>query len=185
MLDLETLSTRPNAVILVICAVRFNRNHTYSEKIDEKSLGTMETFYKRILIHSCLHLGLHVDKQTEDWWNQQDEDIMYEALLNPDRDSLPTVLKSFSKWFGSNPRMRIWGNGSSFDVTILGEAYRLCGIEPPWKYWNVRDLRTVVDLGKVYMNDLPQDGHHNAKYDCYRQIIAFQRAKKNINNNGI
>ena len=180
MLDLETLSTRPDAVILVIGAIRFNRNKEYSEKINEESVNKMDTFYERITIDSCLQVGLREDKKTRQWWNAQSKDIKYEALLNPHRNSLPEVLRKFSQWFGNNPRMTVWGNGDDFDCTILGEAYAKCGMETPWRFWKTRDLRTIMDLGKVYSRDLPQEGLHNALYDCYRQIIGFQRAKKNI-----
>jgi exodeoxyribonuclease VIII len=76
--------------------------------------------------------------------------------------------------------MKIWGNGSSFDCGILGEAYKRCGMTPPWKFYMERDLRTIMDIGKVKMCDLPQYGKHNAIYDCYRQIIGLQRAEKKI-----
>ena len=53
-------------------------------------------------------------------------------------------------------------------------------MEIPWKYYLVRDLRTVLDLGDVKMCDLPQTKLHHALYDCYRQIIGLQRATKNL-----
>ena len=38
MLDLESLSVRPHAVILVIGAIKFNRSGSWSEQVDEKGL---------------------------------------------------------------------------------------------------------------------------------------------------
>ena len=180
MMDIESLSTRAHAAILVIGAIKFNRGETWDENINEKTLEKLDTFYIRIKLDSCVNRGLHVDAETEKWWNKQDDDVKYEALKNPDRVTLKTALTKFNKWFGKNPRSNIWGNGSSFDCTIIGEAYKRCGLEVPWKFWLERDLRTIMDLGKVKMCDLPQYRKHHALYDCYRQIIGFQRAEKNL-----
>jgi hypothetical protein len=178
MMDLETLSVRPDAVILIIGAVKFNRNYTYKEYISNKDLFKLNCFYKRITITSCLEQGLRKDPETEHWWNEQDEDIKYEAISHPDRVSLKQALSEFSKWYGNSKC--IWGKGSSFDCTILGEAYKRCNMEIPWKFWLVRDLRTIMDLGNVKMSELPQYNKHHALWDCYRQIIGFQRSMKNL-----
>ena len=180
MLDLETMSTRPNAVILVIGAIKFNRGDVWKENIDKKDLENTNFFYKRIKIDSCIKAGLHIDKETEKWWSEQEPDIKYEALENNDRVTLKEALRSFKEWLGTNPKLKIWGNGSSFDCTILGEAYKICEMKIPWNFWLERDLRTLMELGNVKMSDLPQYGKHHALYDCYRQIIGFQRSEKNL-----
>jgi hypothetical protein len=180
MMDLETLSIRPHAVILVICAIKFNRCETWPEKITDDELKKHDSFYIRIKIDTCVNVGLHIDPQTQKWWSQQEKDVKYEALENPDRVTLTQALRKFKEWFGTNHRTKIWGNGSSFDCGILGEAYKRCGMEIPWKFWLERDLRTIMDLGDVRACDLPQYQKHNAIFDCYRQIIGFQRAETNL-----
>ena len=180
MIDLETLSTRPHAAILIIGAIKFDRTKTISETCTIADLALMDTFYRRITIKSCIRVGLHVDESTEKWWNEQDDDVKYEAISNPDRISLKEALKDFKKWLGRDRNLKIWGNGSSFDCTILGEAYKRCGMEVPWKFWLERDLRTVMELGGVQSSELPQYNKHHALYDCYRQIIGFQTSMKNI-----
>jgi hypothetical protein len=40
----------------------------------------------------------------------------------------------------------VWGNGATFDISILEDAYRQLDLEIPWKFWNVRDCRTVKDM---------------------------------------
>lgn len=180
MIDLETLSVRPHAIILVIGAIKFNRGETWNENIDEKGMKKLDHFYTRIKINSCENIGLHRDPQTEKWWDEQDQIVKYEALYNSDRVTIQNALRSFKSWFGNGQRTKIWGNGSGFDCSILGEAYKRCGMEIPWKFWLERDLRTIMDLGEVRACDLPQYQKHNALFDCYRQIIGFQQAEKNI-----
>jgi hypothetical protein len=165
MLDLETISTFPNAKIVVIGAIKFSRNKHL------KSIKSMDCFYRRISLESMENLDLHQDLKTMNWWDEQSADVRYEALENPDRISLKQALEDFTKWIGGNTK-RIWGNGDDFDCVILESAYRVCGLEKPWHFWNTRDLRTLMDIGGLKKKDLPTGNEHNALYDCYRQIAG-------------
>ena len=180
MLDLETLSVRPNAVILVIGAIKFNKGETWPEKITDKELKKRDYFYTRITIDSCTAVGMHIDPDTQKWWSEQEADIKYEALEHPNRLPIEKALIDFRSWIGGNEYIKVWGNGSSFDCTILGEAYKQCNMKIPWNFWLERDLRTIMDLGGIKAYQLPQYGKHNALYDCYRQIIGFQRAEQKL-----
>lgn len=178
MMDLETLSVRPHAAIIIIGAIRFNRGEIWDKNIDARDLEKLDVFYRRININSCVNYGLHIDESTEKWWKGQDPDVQYEALQHPDRVTLKTALTEFKEWFGSDRRTKIWGNGSGFDCTVLGEAYTRCGVEKPWKFWMERDFRTVMDMAGLYASDLPQYIKHHALWDCYRQIIGFQQCEQ-------
>lgn len=167
MIDLETLSTRSNAIILSIGALKFERRGPIRE------LSQLDQFYKRIDIDSCKELGLHYDQNTADWWSRQNQEIRYEALDNPDRALLKDVLHDFSLWFKGCKL--IWGNGDDFDCTILSEAYKTAGIDVPWEFWNTRDVRTAFDIGKVDIHSLPSDNKHHPIHDCYRQIIGIKK----------
>jgi hypothetical protein len=39
----------------------------------------------------------------------------------------------------------VWGNGTTFDIAILEQAYRKDEGAPPWRYNQPRDMRTLVD----------------------------------------
>lgn len=67
-----------------------------------------------------------------------------------------------------------WGNGASFDCVILRNSYSLTGQPVPWQWWNDRDVRTIVELGKVIgfdpKRDMPFKGtRHNALDDAIHQ----------------
>jgi hypothetical protein len=173
MLDLETLSTKNNAIILIIGAIKFNRKDTWKrdftlEKIDDKN-----KFYKRITIESCEKIGLHRDTNTEKWWNNQDKHVREEAFgYLEERVTIHEALKSFTEWFGKSTY--IWGNGSIFDITIMSEAYDKCGLSVPWKFYNVRDLRSILDVCNIRLSSFVYKEKHNALYDCFYQIKALQ-----------
>lgn len=174
IIDIETLSTLPNAIILTIGAIKFNRY----EKL--KEFDDYETFYIRIDIDSCKKVGLKSDSDTIKWWKDQNKDVRYETIQNPDRKSIEEALNGLSKFVENS--QYIWSQGS-FDSVILENAYRACGIEIPWKFWNIRDSRTLFDVTKVdlKMIEYKKDSTHNALIDCYRQLIATANAFQKLN----
>lgn len=175
MLDLETLSTRMNATILIIAAIKFNIKDKHI------SVDKMDKFYRRIDIESCKEVGLHVDENTVKWWDAQDEKIRTE-VFHSDRVPLKTALVEFTDWYnnGIKPE-RIWSQGANFDIPILGEAYKYCGMEIPWKYWQARDTRTIYELAQMSQRDLPKNNLHHALYDCQRQICGVKESYRRLN----
>lgn len=173
MVDIETLSLNPNALILTIGAVKFDR------KSPVKRLSKADTFYRRITMSSCVDVGLDVDKSVADWWKTQSKEAFYEAIKHPDRVPILQALTEFTEWFG-NSRL-IWSNGDDFDCVILKEAYKACKMETPWKYWNTRDVRTILDVSNVRLEDMPPNAiPHHALHDAYRQVLAVQEAFKRL-----
>jgi hypothetical protein len=174
MLDIETYSTNPNAVILTIGAIKFNRSD------DLIPLDKMEKFYRRITLDSCISLGMHIDPNTARWWSNQSKVSLYEALKNKDRVPIQQALHEFSKF--CTGKELIWANSPCFDCVILNQAYEACKLEIPWKFWNTRDCRTLYDLGKVNLKDIIGNlSPHHAIYDCYNQIKGLKKALVNLN----
>jgi hypothetical protein len=179
MIDIETLSTSPNAIILTIGAIVFETDET----IDLKVLETDKAFYRKVSIQSCKDLNMDIDSDTEKWWNQQNDKTRYEAIDDPtNRLPIQTVLKEFSEWLKINTinNFKIWANSPSFDCVILKEAYKACKLPLPWKFWLERDIRTLFDITDIKSYDLPNSNKHNALYDCYRQISGVQQSYQKL-----
>ena len=70
----------------------------------------------------------------------------------------------------------IWGHGSHFDIPILENAYKACNLIPPWKFWQVRDTRTLYEVAGVRLSNTYVKMKHHAIYDAFRQMIAVQKA---------
>jgi len=167
MVDLETLSTQPNAVITAIAAVPFNSTSwKYSKK---------EAFYKIIDIQSCLDAGLEVEGSTIYWWLQQSKtarQALFGTKDNP-KISLSHALFLFTKYIEDNltSPTYIWGNGASFDLSILANAYNKLNKEIPWNYRNERDVRTLVHIKPEIKKSTAKYGTmHIAVDDCINQI---------------
>lgn len=169
MLDLETLATSPNSVILTFGAVKFNP----FEIEQEFNTG----LYYRIDVDEQIAMGRHVDQGTVNWWGTQSEEVREEALGEHDRISLDEFTKSLNKFvLGAD---RIWAQGPVFDIVILENLYRQLGKPTPWPYYTIRDSRTLLKA----LGDSRKQGPmlHNALADCVSQAQAIQLAVAKFN----
>jgi hypothetical protein len=181
MLDLETMGTRPGSAIVIIAALPFTNRSEWTADESKETLWGRDHFYTRIDLNSCIAEGLTVDPLTQAFWNEQDDTIKHEALVAGPRIPIRQALAEFSEWYTKHSGYTtLWGNGSSFDCGILAEAYKVLGMTPPWKFWHERDLRTVIDIGGMSARDMPQTNLHHALWDCWRQVIGYQRAIRRI-----
>lgn len=92
----------------------------------------------------------HVCPSTLNWWSKQGKEAK-RVITSKDRIPLADALRLLNRDMSSvgNPNaMRVWGNGSSFDISIIEHAYYTENVPIIWKFWNHRDVRTVVDLCK-------------------------------------
>lgn len=173
MFDLETLDSKNTAVILSIAAVEFNK--------DTGDIGGK--LHLRVDIQSCLDEGLTVGADTFIWWLQQSEEArkkIYSVKGIPLEDALTQVFK-FVKDCGNN--VVVWGNGSTFDISILENAMYKFFSELPWKFWNVNDVRTIVALNPDIKKNLNFEGiAHDALFDCIHQIKYLTDTLKSIKN---
>lgn len=159
MIDIETLGTKSNSVILSLGAVVF----------DLKTGKTYNTFYKKISIQSCLDLNMVVEESTFNWWMNQDSQAKRDAFNNKGLD-LKDVLCDFSDWIDWSD-MEVWGNSNRFDLGIIENAYTKVGKKIPWRFYNERDCRTLVSFNPLLKDyDNFKGTKHNALDDCFFQI---------------
>jgi DNA polymerase III epsilon subunit-like protein len=164
-IDLETASTRANAAIASIGAVRFDPRGNW--------LG--DTLHIHVSLRNCQHHGLAIDADTFIWWLMQGEDARV-ALFAGQTDAAPLItaleaLGDFIENTGEAPE--IWVNGASFDLPILASAYRAADLRQPWRYWQERDLRTIKALNQGARLER-QGTHHNALDDACHQARLIQ-----------
>lgn len=130
--DIETLGTRPGDVILSIGACLFTPET--GEILSEIELTIDQA--------SSRAAGLRAKKSTIEWWQKQDPAAQAAAFKG--QYSLEEALMRFTAWLPREPL--IYGNGASFDNTLLEAAYRAVGKEAPWPYYNNRCYRTLAAM---------------------------------------
>src|SRR5882672_3458310 len=145
--DIETLSTRADAVIMSIGACR----------IDTAANTMGETFENYVTLESCIQLGMRIDPSTLRWWATQPDEarnVFERTHEDIDGVTIAGALANFTRfllgeaefltWNGEPvDDIVIWGNGSDFDNAILQDAFARVGLTCPWKFWGNRDLRTL------------------------------------------
>lgn len=161
MLDIETLGTRPGATILSAALVRFSDEAHCTVNFD-----TAEQ-------HAAL--GSYSDPETVEWWRQQDPLAWQMATQNPApvRTGL-AYLSDWIAWAGADPL--IWCHGATFDAPLLDDLYRRAGVSCPWRFWSVRDTRTLYDLASVNVKDYAVPPPHVALNDAIGQVRAANAA---------
>lgn len=169
MLDIETLDTRPSAVILSIGAIRFDAE-------TPNAFGA--TFHRFVDIDSNLAYGRTVSGQTIMWWLDQDV-VARKRLLEGKAEPLATVLTDLAAFI--TPEDTVWGNGASFDNVILADAFRSCGIPLPWRFWNDLCFRTLKKVFRAVPKPQFVGVEHDALDDAtnqarhLQQIFQYQR----------
>ena len=182
MVDLETMGKKPNAPVVSIGAVLF-----------DPATGILgETFYKVVSLESAVSWGAEIDPSTVIWWLKQSSEAR-SAIANDDAIKLDDALLMFTDFVlenvtGGRKKAQVWGNGATFDNAILRSSFDIACLDCPWDYWNDRDVRTMVELGKAIGFDpktaIPFEGdRHNALADAQHQAryvsAIWQRLIKN------
>ena len=169
MLDIETLSTRPESVVLTLGAVKFD------PWADEVAMDS--GLYLRINVDEQLALGRHVQEETVEWWGKQEESVREEALGEGDRVSLEDTAAQLNRFLVGAEC--IWCQGPAFDIVILENLYRQLVKPTPWQFWQIRDSRTLFGVhGDPRVKGRAQA--HNALADCYYQARAVQDVYKQV-----
>ncbi|MDE8866248.1 3'-5' exoribonuclease, partial [Klebsiella pneumoniae] len=117
MVDLETMGKKHNAPIVAIGAVVF----------DPATGSIGESFYKVVCLESSVNWGAVIDPSTVIWWLKQSSEAR-SAIVNDDAIPLLDALLQFREFVsdnvaGGSKKAQVWGNGASFDNSILRSSY--------------------------------------------------------------
>jgi exodeoxyribonuclease VIII len=167
MIDMETMAVSPRTVVLSLGAVHF----------DPFDQGIDDSLYFKISLDDQDALGREIDPNTLDWWAKQDPAIMEEAFSLDDRIPLVEAMDRFHKFaWGCGA---FWSHGATFDLMIIQDIYSQLKKPLPWNYWQLRDTRTLFDLG--HDPEMPKNSKHDALQDAIRQAIGVQNIYSKLN----
>ncbi|HIB9940840.1 TPA: 3'-5' exoribonuclease domain-containing protein, partial [Escherichia coli] len=163
--DLETMGANTNAPIVVIGAVFF----------DPETGEIGPVFYIVISLTDAMNTGAVPDGGTIEWWLKQSSEAR--AAILTDQVKMKDALLRFREFVNEHSDekfVQVWGNGATFDNAILRTSYERLDIPCPWHYSNDRDVRTIVEMGKITdfnaRSVIPFEGvRHNALDDALHQ----------------
>lgn len=173
-LDLETLDTKCTAQIIAIGAV--------ATKLSGEIVGE---FYASVTSQDAVSGEWILDERftssedTIEWWkkpeNQTAKDFMQDHIAD-----LEIALHEFSKWVKYVDSKYVWGNGSDFDISILKNAFDVCKMEWPFKFYNHRDLRTLLEAANIDKRKFEMIGTKHVALDDARfqaELIGYAYEK--------
>lgn len=171
MLDFETLGQRPTTAVISLGAVIFN-----SEKILAQKDWTFDVKHQ-------LENGRTIDYSTLQWWMKQSDSAR--AVFQRTVTTKLSVFAEEFKQFLGGPKVKIWGNGADFDVSIIADIFqRSLRIDLPWIFWDVRCFRTFNAIHDCKKLVVRKGTHHNALDDAIYQaecVIAALNKKTQPN----
>ena len=167
MIDIESLDTSPDCVILTIGAVLF----------DPKGQGIIDRLELRPTVEDQTEkFNRSINEDTLRWWSEQSPEALEEALGDRGRVPFAECMETLYKWCWKYNNGHVWSNGASFDIVAMESAWRNLGQLPPWNFWNIRDTRTIYDICSVKLKDGGHTTSHKAVEDAERQAIVVQQA---------
>lgn len=208
--DFETTALCPNAAVLSMGAVMWQRNgvNTPFFCLPDGEINQWYVFSAHVDLRSMFLNGFTFDPKTADWWSQQDS-AAKDAVLADDDYELPClpidkVICNFFQWIDDcmkelgETEVCLWSQGSDFDIAILRNICQKFGIVIPVPYTNFRDhrtfflegARTICDYSdteflpkKAYALVEPYQGNgalHDPVFDCKRSIYSSWQMNKHL-----
>ena len=170
-IDVETMGMPPDGALLSIGAVFFD--------LQTCKLGP--TFNQTINLATAVRDGGTLNPSTIMWWLGQSQEARDAVRFSAfDIRSVLTDFSAFIAEHSAHKSVRPWGNSSTFDLTIVGSAYKRSGITQPWHFTNERCFRTVRNMYPQVEYDYESKGTgaHNALADAIFQAEHLFKIKK-------
>lgn len=166
MLDLETLGTAHDALIIQIGAVYFDR-----------TTGELGRNFKATIDADDVAGLFSMEYGTVMWWLEQSQRARDSVLgRSITKVSMSQALSDLAYFLGSD--VTLWSH-ATFDMPILSNAFAKMGIKNPVPFRNMRDLRTLMDLygEKVELEreGTHHDAHEDARYQARYASVALMK----------
>lgn len=148
-IDLETCSTTPNAAIMQLAAVAWDRNHDTSATL----FDDMPMFNVGVDLRTAVMDGFDFDPSTCRFWSGNKQKVK-DVVLDLEAHSLKDVVEGFIEWIGevrlssSADAVCLWAQGSDFDIAIIRNALAKYGLRLPMSQKFFRDARSIcLEIG--------------------------------------
>lgn len=166
MFDIETLDTKPTAIVLSIGAVLFTEE------------GIKEKFYINLSMKEQLEKGRSLSESTFYWWMNQSQEAS--SALTKDVFAVRAGLGQLMHWMKHTCQIdmkyvKVWGNGATFDNVIMRDLLTSYGYSEEflWRFYNDRCFRTYVAENGI--EKIKPTVAHNALDDAQAQAQTLIR----------
>jgi hypothetical protein len=132
MIDIETLSTRRDAVVLSVGCCLFTRTEVH------------KPYEFACDVQQQLDGGRRIDSSTLSWWMSQGDEARKMAF-NPEPQTMLMMGQAgayLRDLITHNNVDAVWAHGVVFDLGILEDYLGMS----PWDFRNIRDTRTLASI---------------------------------------
>jgi hypothetical protein len=137
-LHYDTMSLRANAAILGLGAAFFRLDH---------ESGPVESVYFTVSLCDQAVLGRSMDPATVEWWRTE---APYGRFPDPVWELRDAFARCLSLIEDACPDARIWVWNTMLEGAITQSLLDAFDVRAPWRYWNVVEGRTFVDIPSAY-----------------------------------
>lgn len=173
MIDIETLGLDPRTVVTQFAFAAYERDDP------ETIIREAEEY---LPIQPQLHVGRTIRADTVIWWmgqsdaaragfNQNSGDDMAELIA-----LVQSLHRKISQVIEEADEVEIWAKGPQFDIVAIESLFDDIGLSAPWKYGQIRDLRTIMAAAGVDRHSVEFPASltpHHALSDCKYQILQL------------
>lgn len=166
-IDLETLGSNPQSPIIQIGAVKFNGDGIYD-------------WFNVNINYEQFYPGLVCDYSTIMWWLKQSDEAR--RALSEDGVWLYKGLIQLFDWIGNVEDYLYWCH-ATFDAPILKSSMLTVKLDSEFQipYHNWRDVRTIVDLFDVQIEDTGKVKHvavNDAEYEALQVLEGLRKLRE-------
>jgi len=181
--DFETLGTDPkNSVVLSVAALVYDEERLLNNPYTFEELLSETKEIKFSVADQVKNHRMRIDPNTMAWWKKQSDEAR--RVLEPSLDDKPlSDIVEFFSGFNPGNMKKVYTRGNTFDPIFLGEIYKRLKVPDPFKWWCIRDTRSMIDglaFGSGISDKFVPPEYkaifiaHNAKHDIVIDVIRMQ-----------
>jgi hypothetical protein len=190
--DYETLSAELNtAPVVNVAAMTVNEDYFLSDTpysyMDLVDLAKTMKFNVKEQVEKY---GRIIDKNTLLWWQKQGSEALKQLAPLPTDVSI-TELPAFLR-ATMTPGQLVYTRGNTFDPVLTTSICNLLGESEPYKFWDVRDTRTMIEgiaighginINNSFVPKSIKEGEfvaHNPAHDIAMDIFRIQQLLRGV-----
>jgi hypothetical protein len=181
MVDIETLALGPRPVITQAALLGYDLE-------EDEMLESRHVQFYPVEPQQQIIPPRRIMASTIAWWMKQSDEARerFEQSEGTDFQDLPALARNLISVFNTltnhgNKRYELVAKGPQFDIVALETLLEELGLEVPWHYNMVRDLRTLCATAGLNEKNVPKPAGfipHVAYWDARWQINVYLAAKR-------
>lgn len=179
MVDIESLALGPRPVITQAAMLGYDLE-------EDELMDARHVQYYPVEPQQQIIPPRRIMASTVAWWMKQSDEARdrFEQSTSNDFQDLPALARNLISVFHQlthGKRYEIWARGPQFDLVALSTLIEELGLETPWAYDSVRDMRTLCALAGINPKNVAKPAGfipHVAFWDARYEINIYLAAQK-------